>query len=146
MFKIRKWEQKGKVYQKIFKVKKWKHLVPDSGSFLKCGFAKKKLKDTKVKYLKKFLVEINRAEWVHVMPILQSPLFLLWNKKKVAFLMILNTILFNLPCIILQRYNRPRLISVIENEEEVPESGSLYDDKGLYQDEYINQDEHANLI
>ena len=42
-----------------------------------------------------------------------SPLFFLWNRPWVGGLMVAYGILGNLPCILVQRYNRLRLTRLI---------------------------------
>jgi len=77
------------------------------------------LKSTDKEYLKKFLLESNRAEWMHLMSILHIPVFFFLNIWWVSTLMIINVLAVNLPCIILQRYNRPRILKTLEKLEKL---------------------------
>ena len=53
IFKTRKFENNGKIYQTLFRVKKWKHLLPDGGAVAKKrGYRKKKLTSYKEENLK----------------------------------------------------------------------------------------------
>ena len=82
-------EQDGNFYRDHFKIRKWKHRLPDAAPLLGTrGFSKKKLRGKSPAYLLSFLIETCRAETVHWVIILFSPLFFLWNPLWVGFLMI----------------------------------------------------------
>ena len=66
LFKTRKWENNGLIYDKVFKVRKWKKYLPDGGAMFKNGYSKRYLKDYSEASLKKFAVETCRAELTHV--------------------------------------------------------------------------------
>ena len=55
LYRTKNWERDGRIYEKFFKVRKWKHRIPDAGSFFKFGFPKKTLKSSSKKYLKIFI-------------------------------------------------------------------------------------------
>ena len=77
--------------------------------YLDKGFRKKKLKTLDSDYLKAFIKETCRAEWAHWMQIIPFWLFGFWAPPPVIWFMLLYALLLNMPCIIAQRYNRPRL-------------------------------------
>lgn len=108
-FEPRDWEYRGRIYKDIFKVKKWRSIVPDGGGIFKDGFPKKNLKSNDPEYLKTFLYETKRAELTHWLTILPSPVFFLWNIWWAGIIMIVYALIVNIPCIMLQRYNRARL-------------------------------------
>ncbi|GAE92919.1 glycosyl-4,4'-diaponeurosporenoate acyltransferase precursor [Gracilibacillus boraciitolerans JCM 21714] len=112
-FKIFRWERSGQLWQKWFKVKKWKSSIIDGTIFLKKGYGKKSLHGSKIDDLKIFATETKRAELTHWLSILPAPLFFLWNPLWAGWVMILYALLFNLPIIIVQRYNRGRIQSII---------------------------------
>lgn len=112
-FRIRNWEKRGRIYKRIFKVKRWKDIIPDGGGLFKRGFAKKKLKNSDPQYLKTFLYETKRAELTHLLTILPAPVFFLWNVWWAGVIMIVYALIANIPCILLQRYNRARLTNLI---------------------------------
>ena len=115
LYKERDWEKKGQIYQKIFKIKKWKKYLPDGAEVSKDkGFPKKHLKEKSVEYLSKFRRETCRAELTHWIIILFAPLFFLWNPFFVGWIMILYASMENIPLIMTQRYNRYRLNRVLE--------------------------------
>ena len=113
MFKIYKFEASGLVYEKLFLVNKWKDKLPDGSKILKEGFSKNKVDAMSLDYFKKFLIEVNRAELSHWLQMLPAPIFFLFNLPIIGYLMIVYAVLFNLPFIIAQRYNRPKLIRII---------------------------------
>ena len=112
-FKPKNWEYRGRIYKNIFKVKKWRNIVPDGGGLFKGGFPKKHLESSDPQYLKTFYDETKRAELTHWLTILPAPIFFLWNIRWVGIVMIVYALIANIPCILLQRYNRARLANVI---------------------------------
>jgi len=113
LFRIRNWEYRGKAYNRFFKVKKWKSIIPDGGGLFKKGFAKKNLQYSDPLYLKTFMYETKRAELTHWLTIIPAPIFFLWNIWWAGIIMIVYALIVNVPCILLQRYNRARLTSLI---------------------------------
>jgi len=109
LYRTRAWEDGGRVYQRVFRIRRWKHLLPDGGSWFKNGFAKKHLTGRDAAYFAQFTAESRRAEWTHWLCIPPALLFFLWNPVPVGFVMILYALVVNLPCILAQRFNRPRL-------------------------------------
>ena len=118
LYRLRRWEGGGDLYQRIFRIKKWKALSPDGDALLKTrGFPKKRLKSGDESYLSLFLMETCRAELTHWIIIGFAPFFFLWNRFYVGLIMILYALLENLPLVMVQRYNRHRLIRVIEKKK-----------------------------
>ncbi|MBE3089318.1 MAG: glycosyl-4,4'-diaponeurosporenoate acyltransferase [Actinobacteria bacterium] len=114
-FKTKNWEYRGKVYKRVFKVRKWKSIVPDGGGLFKGGFPKKNLEGSDPQYLKTFFYETKRAELTHWLAILPAPIFFLWNIWWVGIIMIAYALIANIPCVLLQIYNRARLYKLIWN-------------------------------
>lgn len=107
-------------YRRVFKVDKWKEFLPD-GATSKNSFRKKHLAGTDPEYIRRFILESKRAELVHWFAILPFWVFGLWSPPYVIPIMFLYALAVNAPCIIAQRYNRPRLrrlLSRIEQREE----------------------------
>ena len=109
LYKKRRWEKDGRIYEKIFALKSWKKRLPDGAAIFKDGFEKKHLKKLDNVYLDNFIRETCRAEVTHWIVLLFGPVFLVWNLWWVGIVMIVYAISANLPCIISQRYNRIRL-------------------------------------
>ncbi len=112
LYRSRKWEKNGKTYRKLL-VHKWKGMLPDGAKYFKGDFTKKHLLSTKPEYIEMFIKESCRAELVHWLGMLPFVLFFLIVPPLVAGLMVLYSIIVNLPCIIAQRYNRPRLVALL---------------------------------
>lgn len=111
LYRCRKWEKNGKIYKKIG-VHKWKALLPDGAKHFKGDFTKKHLLDISSEYLEKFVKESCRAEFVHWLGMIPFVIFFLLVPPLVAGILIGYSALVNLPCIIAQRYNRPRLVEL----------------------------------
>lgn len=109
-FKTYGFEKDGHFYNKVFCVSKWKHLLPDGGMvFKKHGFRKKRLEDFSKETLSRFLIESARGELTHWLSILPFWIFGFIAPPQVIFYMLIYSLLANMPCIIAQRYNRPRV-------------------------------------
>ena len=108
LFKPQSWEGRA-FYRKFLKVDLWKKYLPDGAGLTKVGFEKKHLFGVGPAYLTRFLAESCRAELGHWMAILPFWVFGLWSPSIVLPYMLLYALAVNLPCIITQRYNRPRI-------------------------------------
>lgn len=113
LFRERRWEHGGLLYEQLFRVKKWKSKLPDISDFMKWRFNKKHLAESSTDYLSVFLTESCKSEFTHWMIIASTVLFNLWNNFSAVLLMFIIACILNLPYIIIQRYNRPRLIRLM---------------------------------
>jgi glycosyl-4,4'-diaponeurosporenoate acyltransferase len=111
-FRIFSWEKSGELWQHLFRVKTWKGYLIDGTLLLKKGYSKKKLHGVGSRDLMIFAAETKRAELTHWLSILPSPLFFLWNPAGAGCGMILYALGFNLPIIVVQRYNRGRMTAI----------------------------------
>lgn len=129
LYKERKWEDGGNVYQRLFKVKRWKDTLPELSDFIKTIFPRKRIVSYDKDDLQKYLLESCRAELTHWGIILSSFLFGLWNNLARTAVMVLIALGLNLPYVIIQRYNRPRIIKLLAFSERkrraVPGKSSL---------------------
>jgi glycosyl-4,4'-diaponeurosporenoate acyltransferase len=118
IYRTRNWELKGSFYSRYVAIRKWKHLLPDGSPLLgEKGFPKKHLGKKNTEYMNLFLQETCRAELTHWVIMLFGPFFFLWNPLWVGFLMIAYAIIENLPLVMAQRYNRIRLLRVLDREK-----------------------------
>lgn len=117
LFRSFRWEQGGALYRRVFKIGGWKHRIPEAGAFFRGGFAKRSVAEGGMEYLELFAGETCRAELVHWTIIAFLPLFLLWNPPIAVLIMVPLVLALNLPCIMIQRYNRPRLVGLIEKRK-----------------------------
>jgi len=111
-YRPKSFEKGGKLYTRIFKIKKWKNIVPDGAKLFRGGFPKKNLEQCSQEYLRTFALETCRGELTHWLQILPSGIFFLWNIWWAGIIMVIYALCVNIPCILLQRYNRARLMRV----------------------------------
>ena len=96
-------------YERWLAIRRWKPWIPDAGHALPGGIRKASLARRDPEALRRLIGETRRAELVHwaLWPAwLPSALWL--PPAGVAFNLLFATA-FNLPCLLLQRYNRRRL-------------------------------------
>lgn len=114
LFRERPIEEGGVIYQTLFRIRSWKHLLPDAAPWFD-GFAKGKLAHKDPAYLRAFIAETCRGEAAHYAQIPGILLTLIWNPWPVAaIVMIVYAFASNLPCLILQRFTRARLRKFLE--------------------------------
>ena len=115
LFRERKWEREGRLYDRVFRVKSWKKYLPEGGEFYKVNaFNKKYLSSTDPEYLKRFAIETARAELTHILLVLLFLPSIFWNTLQNVFYIFIFTFSVNLPFIIVQRYNRIRFLRILE--------------------------------
>lgn len=116
LFRCRGFEREGKLYRRVFRVHRWKDRLPEAGALFAGGFNKRRLASIgpadASSVLERFVAETRRAELTHWLPVLFSLSFFLWNPPAIAAWMPPIGLLGNLPFIIVQRSNRPRLTSL----------------------------------
>lgn len=115
-FKQFKWEQNGKLYVKL-KVNLWKDKVPDMSTFFKGMFYKKAIGEIRTAaYFERFVKETCVAEVVHIALMLAG--FIVFYNYHDAW-GLCASILFalgNIPFVLIQRYNRPRFLTIMERQ------------------------------
>ena len=114
IYKVRNWERK--LYVKLG-VRSWKDLIPESGKAL-VGFDKRSVATMNDnEYLKKFMEESVIAELMHFLSFVTSALLLLVPMKLALIVrmpIIIANIIFQVMPVIVQRYNRPKLMLAYE--------------------------------
>jgi glycosyl-4,4'-diaponeurosporenoate acyltransferase len=105
----RAWERDGRLYERVFAIRRWKDSLPDGAGWFAGGFAKATLGGRDAKYLARFIRETWRGEVCHWLAICCCPMFMLWNPWRAELFIIAYALAANLPCILVQRYNRVRL-------------------------------------
>ncbi|HSN94807.1 MAG TPA: hypothetical protein VLR89_07080 [Anaerolineaceae bacterium] len=122
-FKSHPFEKDGRVYNDIFQVYRWKHLLPDGSKvWKKRGFKIKSLDSFSEENLERFLIESVRSETTHWLAIFPFWLFGFFAPPIVPFILLAYGLIANLPCIIAQRYNRPRVQRQLQRMKNNPES------------------------
>ncbi len=119
LLKLHRFEQDGSWYERRLAIACWKDRLPDGGSWMSRGFAKKKLKSRNPAYLRQFIRETRRGEFAHWAMLAFTPLFLLWNEGSGCLAVFLYSLFANAPCIAVQRYNRARLLRLMLRERRI---------------------------
>jgi glycosyl-4,4'-diaponeurosporenoate acyltransferase len=107
------WEEGGRFYEQVFRIKQWKDRLPDAARWFGGGFAKGSLAGADPGYLRRFVCETWRGELCHWCAIACIPLFFLWNPWWGNWIIVAYAVAANLPCILVQRYNRLRFRRVL---------------------------------
>ena len=106
------WEGHGRIYERWVKIKSWKSRLPDAAPWFSGGFAKKSFAGSDPHYRERFARETRRGELCHWTAIAFTPVFFLWNPWWGDLIMAVYAMTANFPCILVQRYNRFRLVRV----------------------------------
>lgn len=112
LFRLRASERDGRVYDRVLRIKRWKDLLPEAGALFRGGFAKRRVHRDR-EYLERFLVETRRAELAHWPILALGPTFYAWMPWWLATAMLGYALVANVPCILVQRYNRARLERIL---------------------------------
>jgi glycosyl-4,4'-diaponeurosporenoate acyltransferase len=110
----REFEIGGGWYRRWLRIHRWKDKVPEAGDLFRGGISKRRLPSRDVAGLQLFVRETRRAELAHWWAMSCGPLFVLWNPPLASGLLVGYGVLINLPFIAIQRYNRFRLLALIE--------------------------------
>lgn len=98
--------QEAALYRRVLHIRRWKHLLPDGAPWVGGAFPKQRLASKHPAYLLRFALESRRGELAHWTMLACTPVFYLWNPVWAAILMTFYGLAANLPCILVQRYNR----------------------------------------
>lgn len=113
LYRTRAWEGGGAVYQRFLRVKRWKGALPSWGHVFG-DFSLTHLTSTETLYLSRWIQESCRAELTHWAAMVPACLFFVWNPPVGWALNLLYAVVVNAPCIVVQRYNRPRLQRLLD--------------------------------
>lgn len=109
------WEKNGDFYQQFFDVKKWKDRLPEMGDNSPSQLRKNHMNNSDPMYLYIFILETVRAEMCHGLAFIFGILTLMKNNEVAGqFFLLLYIVLINIPFVIIQRFNRPRLEHLLE--------------------------------
>ena len=108
------WEKGGRIYDSIFHIRKWQAKVPDMSKLLPGLMQPKKVTKDFRQELPRMIQETCIAELIHSLLCLAAlPCLRIWP----GWGGIIFTVLYmlgNIPFIMIQRYNRPRLLGLLE--------------------------------
>lgn len=112
--RLRPTEVGGLVYQRRLRILRWKDSLPEAGAVFAGGMSKARLAGRSTEHLERFVVETRRAELTHWTVMAAGPFFFVWNPWTAGVLMQVYAVGANLPFIVIQRFNRARLLQVLE--------------------------------
>ena len=105
-------ERGGKIYEKIG-IRFWKEKVPDMSAVLKHLIKKEvRFKSSAADVLRQIQETCVAEITHHALIILSLPMLIYWKSKWAFLCEAIYILLLNLPFILIQRYNRPRLIAL----------------------------------
>ena len=110
------WEKGGRFYERVFAIKRWKDRLPDAARWFAGGFAKGTMRSREPEFLARFIQETRRGELCHWLAIACAPLFMIWTPWWGELIIIAYAFAANLPCILVQRYNRLRFARALEGQ------------------------------
>ena len=113
VLRLRSFEAGGAIYERRLGIRRWKARLPEAGAFFRGGVSKSHLPGRDRASLERFVIETRRAErahWVALVVVTTVPAA--WNSLIGIGVMVVYGLAANLPCIIVQRYNRARLLSL----------------------------------
>ena len=103
------WEKNGRFYDNVFHIRQWKDYIPSVSSFNKKNLSP----NPDITYLYRFILESVRAELCHILAIIFSFAIMFITPPSADRKILLWTVAVNIPCIMIQRFNRPRLEEVL---------------------------------
>ena len=115
-FKCYAWEQDGRIYEKLG-VRWLKTHSIDMSSIMPKAFPKQNTMSRDKAHLERLVQEMCNAELVHWVLALLSPVFWLLIEGWYGLAIAIGYALSNLGDIIIQRYNRPRIVMIIKRIE-----------------------------
>lgn len=111
--RLRDFESGGYWYRRRLAVHRWKDLVPDAGAWFG-GLSKRRLPPVAHGGWRRFEQECLRAERTHWAMLALVPTFLLWNPAWWFAFNLAVGITINVPCLLIARYNRCRVVRLTE--------------------------------
>jgi len=115
-YMLYRFEREGRVYEKL-RIKSWHRKLPDMRRILPKLMPPKKLAFNEIHRLPEMIRETCVAELIHKLLCFAGlHCISIWHGGGGTLLAVIN-ILGNLPFILVQRYNRPRLVRLMNNAE-----------------------------
>jgi len=111
LFQSRSFEQNGKIYEKLG-VRSWQNRVPDMSRILPGLLPPKRYAGCTPEALPRMITETCIAEFIHLLLAFTGLGCLLIHQGAAGVIITLLYELGNLPYILIQRYNRPRLVRI----------------------------------
>lgn len=108
------WEMGGRIYNRLH-IKNWQTKLPDMSKIIAGIMPRKEISESNLKILPRMVQETCVAEFIHVILCFTGLHCLaLWEGLGGVIMTVLNTV-GNLAFVIIQRYNRPRLLHLLQH-------------------------------
>lgn len=114
VLRAKAFEDQGRWYRHRLHIHRWKDRLPEAGALFTGGVSKRALPSPGPDGLALFVQETRRAELAHWWAMLCGPVFVLWNPRPIAGVLIGYGVAVNLPFIAIQRYNRFRTEALLD--------------------------------
>lgn len=111
------WERDGKIYLGL-RIQYWKDKVPDMSRYITKMFRKKITVMRSPEYLEDLIRETCVAELIHWGLIFISPIYMVLLDGPLGAVGALLFAVGNLPFVLIQRYNRPRLVQLVARQRQ----------------------------
>jgi glycosyl-4,4'-diaponeurosporenoate acyltransferase len=111
--RLRGFESDGRLYERRLRIRRWKDLLPEAGDMFRGGFSKRRLRSRDDQHLLRFVAETRRAEYVHWGNAMAGVLFLAFLPLWAGLVMVAFGLVAHLPFVVIQRYNRARLLRAL---------------------------------
>lgn len=114
-YRLWHWEKRGKIYEKLA-IRRWKDRVPDMSRLLPGMVSKRVRLGMSAGEVERLAQETCISEFTHNVLILFGLRCLsIWDGAGGVIITLVWVLIGNLPCIIIQRYNRPRLLTLAQS-------------------------------
>lgn len=138
-FQSYRFEKGGRIYDKLH-IRKWQNKVPDMSKHFALIMPSKSISTDVVEKLPRMIQETCVAEWIHGMNCLMGLYCLrIYPGAGGKLIAVLYAFVFNVPYMLIQRYNRPRLIRLAKCLQEHDKFQVKFHTKGE-----IEADENAD--
>jgi glycosyl-4,4'-diaponeurosporenoate acyltransferase len=111
--RLRPFEAGGAWYERHLAIRRWKDRTPEAGDLFPGGLSKRSLPGRGRDGLERFAAETRRAEVVHWLVPLAAVPMAAWNPWPLELAMVAYAVLANVPCLLIQRYNRARIEAIL---------------------------------
>lgn len=115
-----RWENGGRIYLKL-RIQYWKDKLPDMSRYITSMFRKKLTVMRSPEYLEDLIKETCVAELVHWGLIFISPIYMVLLDGALGAVGAALFAVGNVPFVLIQRYNRPRLVQLMLRQREFEE-------------------------
>ena len=108
LLRLRPFERGGGWYERRLRVRAWKDRLPEAGTWFG-DLSKQRLPGRGDGGLARYRAECVRAETTHWLALAAVPVLAVWSPWYVVIGLVVGGLAFNLPCIVVPRYNRARV-------------------------------------